>query len=277
MKPLQQLFSELGIAPVQKTASVNKEDAVIDLLKKLAAGEDAVSTGSQQVSTNFVDDAAKKDPSQVLDAATGRENKATPTDQSSLTSSTISAMTQGTTSHKLNEVPLQGPAQANTKATENLEVVASKVAALLAGRQQQSNSAVDLDQVFKVAYINDFLGRQAAQAAYMNKMAQEGGMMPPTQDPGAAQAGAPASDPTEEILALLGQTSAEDLASKKDQLLAAIADVLESNGEGAGHEAAEAPAQEKAEEEAKTAASKLLSLIQNNPGMRNKVAAMFGK
>ena len=264
MKTLQQLYTELGITGGQtKTAAANKEDAVIDFLKKIAEGD---AQGEQKVPTDLGQAAASRengtgDPSQALAAFNSRANKPEKTDSSTLNASTIPAMTQGTTSHKLNEIPQQGPAQAASGDTTAKEVLA------------RAND-VDLDTVFKVAYINDYLGRQAAQAAmmnqqYMGKSAQQMDL-PPAQSAGAGGAG----DPTEEIMGMLGQVSADELVAKKDQLLAAIADVLESSDDTG---TAEAPAEEKAEGEAKEAAAKLLSLVQANPALKTKVAAMLSR
>lgn len=269
MKTIQELYAELGLTPnsATKTAAAktaSAEDHVIDFLKKLA-GDSPDPAGSQQVPVNLGDAAANRpngtsDNSQALSAFNSRENKPASVDSSTMNASSAPAMTQGTTSHKLNEVPLQGPAQAQTGDTEKLEVVAHKVAEILRRGQNQTPD-VDLDQVYKVAFINDYLGRQAAQAM-MVKAAQEG---MPMADAAPAQVGG--SDPTEEILAMLGQVSADQLVAKKDQLLAAIADVLESEGES--------EESEESEGEAKEAAAKLLQAIQKNPALKTKVASML--
>jgi hypothetical protein len=272
MKSLDNLYAELGLTGnrgMQKTAS--QEDVLLATLKKLAGGDSSDAMGTPKVPTNLGEAAANRDngtsdPSQILQAFNSRAEKPEQVDQSTLDASQIPAMTQGSTSHKLNEVTLQAPAQANSGNTEAMEVIARKVASIL--RSQQAPTDVDLDQVYKVAYINDYLGRTSAQMQYA-KMAQE---MPPMEAPmvDAGMAGAPAEDPAAEILAALGQVSADELVAKKDALLMAIADVLDATDE-----APAAPAAEEAE--VKEAASRLLTMIQRNPGLKTKVAALLGK
>lgn len=286
MKTIQQLYTELGLNPAntKTAAATTKEDAVVDFLKKIAESDvnqapDPV--GSQQVPVNLGDAAANRpngtsDNSQALGAFNSRSEKPVAVDQSSKTTSQLPIMEGGIESHRLGEVQNQAPAQAvasNPNDENHKEALARQVATILQGYAQPAKTAsadVDLDTVFKVAYINDYLGRQAAQAAMM-KAAQEAPMAPAGDLPPQAAA----SDPTEEVLALLGQVSAEDLVAKKDALLSAIADVLEGEGESEGE--GEAKPEGSDEGEAKEAAAKLLSIVQKNPAMKQKIASLMGR
>lgn len=273
MKSLDNLYAELGLTGgMNKTASASSsEDVLLATLKKLAGGESSDPVGTPKVPTNLGEAAASRDngtsdPSQVLQAFNSREEKPTTVDSATMNASQNPTMTQGTTSHAMNEVPLQAPAQANSGNTEAMEVIARKVASMLRGQNTPATPDIDLDTVYKVAFINDYLGRTSAQMQFA-KMAQEEAMM------GAPEmAGAVSEDPTSEIIAMLGQVSADDLVAKKDALLMAIADVLDAE------EAPAAMAPEAvAEAEVKEAAAKLLSAIQKNPTLKTKVAAMLGK
>lgn len=278
MKSLDKLYAELGLtgAP-SRTKTASQEDTVLAVLKKLAAGESSDPVGTPQVPVNLGDAAANRDngtsdPSQVLQMFNSRPEQPTTVDQSTKDSSSLPVMTQGTTSHKLNEVPLQAPAQANSGNTEAMEVVARKVAQIL--RAQQTPADVDLDQIYKVAFINDYLGRTAAQMQFA-KMAQEMPMDPAMAAPvaDAGMAGATSEDPTAEVMAMLGQVSADELVAKKDALLMAIADVLDSTDEAAPAPEAAAAAEEA---EVKEAAAKLLNIIGRNPAIKTKVATLLG-
>lgn len=269
MKSLDTLYAELGLTQGQtKTASTSKEDALLETLRKLAGTDSPDPEGSQKVPVNLGDAAANRengttDPSQVLNQFNSREDQPEMTSASTMNSSSIPAMSQGSTSHKLNEVPLQAPAQAKSVDTSTLEVIASKVASILRAQQPQQTPDVDLDQIYKVAMINDYLGRASAQMNFA-KHAQE-------MDAGLAQAAPEQVDPTADILGVLGQASADDLVAKKDELLMAIADVLDTaDGEEMSEEAM-------AEEQVKEAANHLLGIIGKNPHLKTKVAQMLGK
>ena len=269
MKSIDTLYAELGLTQQGQTKTASsKEDILLDTLRKLAGGDSSDPEGTMKVPVNLGDAAANRqngtsDNSQVLQQFNSREDKPEMTDSSTANASTIPAMTQGSTSHKLNEVPLQAPAQAKAVDTSTLEVIASKVASILRAQNAPATQDVDLDQIYKVAMINDYLGRASAQMSFL-KQGQE-------VDAGVAHAipEAPTQDPTADILAVLGQASADDLVSKKDELLMAIADVLDAEG---GEEMAPA---DMLESEVKEASTKLLDLIQKHPELKTKVAGML--
>lgn len=96
-------------------------------------------------------------------------------------------------------------------------------------------------------------------------------MAAPVADAG--MAGATSEDPTAEVMAMLGQVSADELVAKKDALLMAIADVLDSTDEAAPAPEAAAAAEEA---EVKEAAAKLLNIIGRNPAIKTKVATLLG-
>jgi len=274
MKSLENLYAELGLtgnSGMKKTAA-SQEDVLLATLKKLAAGDSSDPEGTPKVPVNLGEAAANRDngtsdPSQILQAFNSRPEKPENVDSATMNASQIPAMTQGSTSHKLNEVVLQSPAKANGGDTEAMEVIARKVASILRQQQAPAPTDIDLDQVYKVAFINDYLGRTSAQMQFA-KAAQE---LPMGAMPDVGMAGAVSEDPTADILAALGQVSADELVSKKDALLMAIADVLDATDE-----APMAPAAME-EAEVKEAASKLLDIIQRNPNLKTKVASMLGK